>query len=179
METMITNPELVILGLVAEKPKYGYQIEQDIIQRGMREWTEIGFSSIYYILNKLDAEDLLSSEKRIEGDRPARKIYTLTDAGKRAYRDAVRTRLTAPRPRTDDFDLGLANLLALERSEVLQAFRSYQSTLQERLAHVNAKYELDGGNNLDLPAQELFHHSIALLSAELDWIKHAIERLSK
>ena len=50
----LTNTELAILGLVAEQPKHGYQIEQDIAARGMRDWTEIGFSSIYYVLNKLE-----------------------------------------------------------------------------------------------------------------------------
>jgi len=47
---------------VAEQPKHGYQIEQDITTRGMREWTEIGFSSIYYVLNKLEADSWLASQ---------------------------------------------------------------------------------------------------------------------
>jgi DNA-binding PadR family transcriptional regulator len=179
METSLTNPELVILGLVAEEPKYGYQIEQDIIQRGMREWTEIGFSSIYYILNKLEDRGLLSSEKHTGGDRPARKIYTLTDSGRLEYRRTVRMRLTTPRPRTDDFDLGLANLLALERPELLQALSSHQTMLKEKLEQVRIKYELDGGDRLNLPAYELFNHSMAILKAELDWINDAIERLSE
>ena len=60
----MTNKELAILGLVAEGPGYGYQIEQVIEERGMRNWTEIGFSSIYYILNKLEKEGWLTSELR-------------------------------------------------------------------------------------------------------------------
>jgi len=175
----ITNSELIILGLVAEEPKYGYQIEQNIIQRGMREWTEIGFSSIYYILNKLEDRGLLVSEKRTEGERPARKIYRLTDPGRQEYQKAVRARLTSPRPRTDDFDIGLANLLALDRSELLQALTSYQATLKAKLTQVQAKYDLDGGDHLNLAAYELFSHSIAQLRAEVDWITEAIERLSK
>ncbi|HAF61196.1 MAG TPA: hypothetical protein DCK95_02595 [Anaerolineaceae bacterium] len=179
METTLTNSELVIVGLVAEEPRYGYQIEQDIVRRGMREWTEIGFSSIYYILNKLEDRALLSSEKHSEGERPTRKIYKLTEQGWMEYREAVRMRLTNPRPRTDDFDLGLANLLALEHPELLQALRSHQTMLKEQLAQVKTKYELDGGERLALPAKELFHHSITLLDAELNWITDAVERLSE
>jgi DNA-binding PadR family transcriptional regulator len=48
----MTNAELAILSLVVEKPRHGYQIEQVIEERGMREWTEVGFSSIYYLLKK-------------------------------------------------------------------------------------------------------------------------------
>ncbi|NMC45757.1 MAG: PadR family transcriptional regulator [Chloroflexi bacterium] len=179
MDTMLTNSELVIIGLVAEAPKYGYQIEQNIVQRGMREWTEIGFSSIYYLLNKLEEGAFLDSQRRVEGERPARKIYTLTEQGWQAYREAVRARLTSPRPRTEDFDLGLANMLVLEHAEVVQALRSYQSGLQEKLVQVKGKYESDGGAQLAVPARELFQHAIALMSAELEWIAGLIERLAE
>ena len=43
----MTRADLAVLALVAEEPRYGYQIEGIIAKRGMREWTEIGFSSIY------------------------------------------------------------------------------------------------------------------------------------
>ena len=58
----MTNAELAILSLVAEQPRHGYEIESVIEQRGMRAWTEIGFSSIYYILKKLEKAGLIAAE---------------------------------------------------------------------------------------------------------------------
>jgi DNA-binding PadR family transcriptional regulator len=55
----MTNAETAILTLLAEQPRYGYEIEQIIAERGMREWTEIGFSSIYNLLKKLEREGLV------------------------------------------------------------------------------------------------------------------------
>ena len=43
----MTDAELAVLSLVAEQPCHGYEIEQVIEARGVREWTEVGFSSIY------------------------------------------------------------------------------------------------------------------------------------
>ena len=57
----MTNAELAILSLVAEQPRHGYEIEQVIEARGMRDWTEVGFSSIYYLLNKLEKAGLVES----------------------------------------------------------------------------------------------------------------------
>jgi len=57
----MTNAELAILSLVAERPRHGYEIEQVIAERGMRDWTEVGFSSIYYLLKKLEQEHLIES----------------------------------------------------------------------------------------------------------------------
>ena len=48
---LLTNAELAILSLIVEQPRHGYEIEQVIEQRGMREWTDVGFSSIYYLLH--------------------------------------------------------------------------------------------------------------------------------
>ena len=58
----MTNAELAILSLIAEQPRHGYDIEQIIEARGMREWTEIGFSSIYYLPNKLEKAGLVESQ---------------------------------------------------------------------------------------------------------------------
>ena len=39
---------------------YRPEIEHVIEERGMRDWTEIGFSSIYYLLKKLEKEGLIA-----------------------------------------------------------------------------------------------------------------------
>ena len=77
----MTNAELAILTLVAEKPRHGYEIECVIEERGMRDWTEIGFSSIYYLLKKLEKEGLLEGRMETTGRGPARKVYRATPAG--------------------------------------------------------------------------------------------------
>ena len=50
--------EELILGILAEQPHHGYQIEKLIVDRGMRKWTDVGFSSIYYVLEKLEKNEL-------------------------------------------------------------------------------------------------------------------------
>ncbi|MFN2222899.1 MAG: PadR family transcriptional regulator, partial [Candidatus Promineifilaceae bacterium] len=56
----MTNAKLAISSLIAEEPRRDYDIEQKIIEaRGMREWTEIGFSAIYSLLKKLETAGLV------------------------------------------------------------------------------------------------------------------------
>jgi DNA-binding PadR family transcriptional regulator len=74
MEMKLTNAELAILSLIAEQPRHGYEIEGVIEARGMRDWTEIGFSSIYYLLNKLEKDGLVASQLTASRGRgPARE----------------------------------------------------------------------------------------------------------
>ncbi len=175
----MTNIELAILGLVAEEPKYGYQLEQDIEQRGMRDWTEIGFSSIYYVLKKMEKAGWITSEMHAEGQGPARKVYQLTAEGGHAYHDAVLERVESPRPRTGDFDLGLANLPALSAEEVITALESYHAALEQRLAKVNAKWERDDPDQLPYHVNALFGHSAAMIQAELEWVDSFVRELGR
>ena len=62
----LTDAELMILGLLAEMPRHGYELEQVIEKRALREWTEIGFSSIYFVLGKLEKSKLVSAKKAVD-----------------------------------------------------------------------------------------------------------------
>ncbi len=85
----ISDLEAAILGLLYEEPQYGYQLEKIIEGWGMRNWTQIGFSSIYYVLKKLEKKELVESRlEKVEG-KPSRKIYTITPSGKREMKEKV------------------------------------------------------------------------------------------
>lgn len=182
----MTNTELAILGLVAEQPRHGYQIEQEIEARGMREWTEIGFSSIYYSLNKMESAGWLKSEleqtdNAVRGSTghkgPARKVYRVAEAGWAAYREAVRERLANPRPRSGDIDLGLANLPALSQEEARAALEIYCQSLREQKERMLAKWEQDRqefeqrGVRFPPHVAALFDRSRVLIEAELGWVE--------
>ena len=129
----MTNAELAILSLVAEHPRHGYEIEQIIQQRGMREWTEIGFSSIYYLLAKLDGAGLIVSRLEEGARGPARKVYEATPAGRQALRGGTLELLAVPH-RSSSLELGLANLPLLDPA-IPSSCRNWISWLAPFLTH--------------------------------------------
>ncbi len=174
----ITNPELAILGLLAESPKHGYQIEQDIQNRGMRGWTDIGFSSIYHILNKLEAAGWLESGRQDSADRPSRKVYSLTPSGWQAYSGAVLQRLQTPHPFTTDFPLALANLGALQLPEIIATLRSHQATLANHIQQLQQKHQADR-QIASLPwfVDALFEYSQNHMRVDAEFLTTLISRL--
>jgi DNA-binding PadR family transcriptional regulator len=118
----MTNAELAILSLIAERPRYGYEIDETIEARGMRGWTDIGFSSIYYLLKKLTGDGLLVQETRESEHGPARKVYSVTQAGITALRTGTTDALTNLDGGERDFLLGLANLPALSWTPCAQGW---------------------------------------------------------
>jgi len=112
----MTNTELAILSLIAEKDRHGYEIESLIEERGMREWTEIGFSSIYYILKKLEKKKWIKGKVvRQAGPGRSRVVYHISAAGRKALRASTLEALSVPHSASSPMQLGLANLPAVSK----------------------------------------------------------------
>jgi len=174
----MTNAELAILSLVAEAPRHGYQIEQVIEERGMREWTEVGFSSIYYVLNKLEKDGLAEGQtERQPGRGPARKVYHITPAGEEELRAGVRDALSTPGRCNSSLLLGLANLTSIPKAEAVAGLSQYLNALADRLEHVKATRE----SQQPLPyfVDAMFSHSITVIEAELKWVVQFMAQLAE
>lgn len=177
-----TNSELALIGLAAEGLGYGYQIEQAIEARGMREWTEIGFSSIYYALNRLEQGGWLSSERTEGQGRPGRRVYALTPAGWEKYRAEVLERLAQDRPHSSDFDLALANLPALEpdgRGLLVEALKSRRARLAGKIAEVEGKWRVLGPGRIPYFVDAVFSHGLEQMRAELAWLDPFIDKTTE
>jgi len=156
---MTTNNEIVILGLLAEEPKHGYQPEQDMGQRGMHNWPGIRFSSFYYILNKIEKKGWLTSKEISSGERPMRKVNQLTPEGKKSLAEEVYKRLVNPNPRSSDFELVLANPPILSTDDYLFALQTYCDNLKERLQYTQSKRDADSEAGIQDHIEILFDHS--------------------
>ncbi|MDL1882414.1 PadR family transcriptional regulator [Anaerolineae bacterium CFX8] len=169
---MMNDAELTILSLVAEGPRYGYEIQELIDERGLREWLTIGFSSIYYILNKLERQNMLTGQYRAEGRGPARKLYTITEAGRGILQTAVADLLRQPRALGSGFELGLANLRALKPRQVYQVLHHHLIDLRHNLESVEKawqRHEQEGTSNAE-HILALYTHSLAIMRAEETWL---------
>ena len=175
MGDALTNAELAVLSLVAEQPRHGYHIEQVIEERGMRDWTEIGFSSIYYLLKKLEREGLVEGQLQEAERGPARKVYHITPAGRKARHVALLEALSVPYPCHSSLLLGVANLPGIPPGEAASALRQYNDALAARLVHVRARCE----SQRPLPyfVEALFDHSVTMIEAELAWVERFIKRV--
>ena len=171
----MTNAELAILSLVAEQPRHGYEIEQVIEERGMREWTEVGFSSIYYLLKKLEREGLIEGQLEQAERGPARKVYHVTPAGRGALHAGVLDALSTPRRCYPSLQLGLANLPGIPPAEAVAALGRYRDALADRLEQIGANRERQ--QPLPYFVEAMFEHSLALIQAELAWVQGFIEQM--
>jgi len=89
-ENALTTPDLVLLSLLAEGPRNGYQANLELERRCVRDWADISRPHIYYSLEKLEKAGLLrSSETEEPATGPTGSTYETTEKGKAALANAL------------------------------------------------------------------------------------------
>lgn len=171
MRAHLTDAELLLLGLVAEMPRHGYELEQIIETRGMREWTQVGFSSIYFVLGKLEKAGLVAAE--VPAGAKARKTFSITASGRDLLLEQTIAALGVYRPTFSSLLLGMVHWPALSRDAALNA-------LEARLSSVVAELErLERVRRQRQPMPDhvevLFDFSTGQLSAERTWINTTLD----
>lgn len=162
----LTPAELTLLGLLVEKPRHGYELEEVITERGMREWTEIGFSSIYYLLGRLRTKGLVTGTA---GAGPkARKVHAPTEEGRRVCAEATERAIAEVRPVFPPLLVGLANLPVVPPARLRDALDRRAAALAERHEAVRQAAAAQPG----MPdfVRAIFDHALGQLAAEQSWL---------
>ena len=173
----LSHKQFVILGLVAETPSHAYSINQRIEERGMRDWTAIGKSSIYRIILELENTKLVEYYEE-EVDHRKRKVYTITDYGARILKEKVYNVIKGFVGKNDeDFYVAFSMLPLLSTEQMIEAF-SYSIEAMKR-----NKFELEnmlkGNPNYPINVSGLFIHPIKILETDILFMEWVIEKINE
>jgi DNA-binding PadR family transcriptional regulator len=170
-EHNLTNAELSILALIAEKPRHGYELEQVIEERGMRAWTEVAFSSIYFILKGLVKKGLASSVlQQASGRGPAKKVFSATPPGHATLHEGIRQAISGAEQDRQTFLLGLSCLPLLTKKEAEVALHHRMLFLTEKVNELSTHPALTQ-SGFPPHVRAMFEYSLTLVRADLDWCR--------
>ena len=179
MEKQLTNSELAILSLVSEAPRHGYEIEKLIKARGMREWTDIAFSSIYYLLKRLEKAELITPiimDLEAENSKE-RKSYYITQKGKKALFEAAIDSIKSLSPQVNPLMIGLANWSLFEKGEGIKALKDRKKAIRQEIKRLtNIKNSQPYAPDF---VMSMFEHALMQLRAEQKWIIRTIKYLGE
>ena len=106
---MAASTRPIILAILARGENYGYSIIQKVkdISGGHLEWTD---GMLYPVLQRMEMDELISSNWKFSGENRPRRYYTITDKGQKELASELvswkkiflsLTRLTEPIPALD------------------------------------------------------------------------------
>jgi DNA-binding PadR family transcriptional regulator len=70
-----------LLGLLAEGPRHGYELKGEL-EGELVPLTPVNFGQVYSTLDRLQRDGLVTHEAVAQGERPDKKVYSLTEAGR-------------------------------------------------------------------------------------------------
>lgn len=86
----LTTPDLVILSLLAERPRHGYEVNATLTERQIREWAAVSRPQIYYSLDKLTRLKLIRvTTHDAPAAGPEKRVFETTPAGRERLADAL------------------------------------------------------------------------------------------
>jgi DNA-binding PadR family transcriptional regulator len=165
---MANKNDLVVLGLVFEQDRYGYEIIQEVKRRDFEQWANINPASIYNHLNKLERAGALSSRTEKVGNSPERKVYSITEEGRRLLSELVVKAIATPSHVDHAIaSLGIGFVYCADEQSVLQAIQNKLAAI----AHVNEHLTKENEELLECVPLNwllLIESSIAHVKVELD-----------
>lgn len=163
---ILTPAEFVVLGLVIERPRHGYDLDQTIAERGIRAWTNVAFSSIYYVLGKLEARQFVESDHGVRST--SRRVYSATETGRSAAAEATAEVLEGAAPSFSSFVIGLSNVDLIDSTQFQLLIRARAAVLSEQVELIEATRDAQG--ELPRAALLVFSYTLSAVVAERDWI---------
>ncbi|MGN6362522.1 MAG: helix-turn-helix transcriptional regulator [Thermomicrobiales bacterium] len=164
---------LLLLGVLMVQSQHGYQIN-DFIERALCDVTTMKKPTAYALLDRLAAAGHISVHAEQEGNRPPRKVYTITPSGRSLFLVLLRENLAAVDQPTFAGDIGLMLLRYLPLEEALACLRQRLASLDAQLARQTRVPPHGEQLTIDLALE----HLAVLRHAERDWLAGVIDRLA-
>ena len=162
--------KLLLLGLLRMQEMHGYKLN-DFLDVFLAVCVDVKKPTAYYLLNKMHQDGWIAVEEQQEGNRPVRRIYSITADGEFAFQELLRDNLGSYSPVQFDGDIGLAFMDALPNEELNCLLSQRRDVLEQKIAAVDAVPDHPGNFQL------MIDHQARHLRAELKWLDDVIGRL--
>ena len=174
--------DYAILGFLNYQPYSGYDLKK-IFDNSIRHFWSADQSQIYKTLNRLTENGWAHMEKIPQVDRPDRKVYHITEAG----RTELRKWLSGPPPMGEPRSAPLIQVFfsgQLSDEEILAKFEGFAQMMREilnRYDHIPEQI-LSYQEEIPSPRENFFwqltlENGIYNMRANLEWAESVIARI--
>ena len=126
----MSSIDLVILGIVLEKPQSAYDIQKDVEYHHFSRWTKISVPSIYRKVLQLSEKGYLQSDI-VKGDKFADKAtYSSSRQGIAYFKELMASCAAGPVPLLFDFNVVITNLNKMDKAEALELVSALRRSIQ-------------------------------------------------
>jgi len=180
MPATLTLPDLVVLSLLRERPMHGYELNQELERREVRDWAGISRPQVYYSLKKLAHSGHIT--RAGEGSSragPERQVFRLSPSGRRALATALGREEWATQRPPPPFLTWMALSPFAEPDDRVRLIRRRRSYLEEQLVRERATLEaiLADTGPMVAAAAHIVRLVIRQWEVEVEWLAEVERQL--
>ncbi|RGR98205.1 PadR family transcriptional regulator [Heyndrickxia coagulans] len=170
-----------ILGLLRKQDMSGYDITAEFTKEISQFWSA-KHSQIYTELKKLLDEKLIEQYIEISGVKLERKMYKLTEEGKKELAQWLMHPEQIPETEKDTFALKVYFIQYIPEEKILPLFQDQLDQREQKLSELKSRYQFifaQREEKMGLAADELGHYlvltkAISREESYVDWLKKSI-----
>ena len=177
-----TKTDLLLLGLLLDRPMHGYDLYQMIKHEGIDGWFSISAAGVYYSLRKLRDQGHVVESRQRRGGGASKSIYRLTGDGRAAFVAAMEAELDSQEESCLDYDLPIYLLNKLPVDRALSALERRESWLNGQAENARAAIAAQkarGDSSLKLAILDHRHRFLEMEKAWLAEVTDTIRQESK
>jgi DNA-binding PadR family transcriptional regulator len=169
-----TKIDLLLLGLLLDRPMHGYELFQQIKMEGIDSWFNVSMAGVYYSLGKLRDQGWVV-ESRQRAQRSARKsIYHLTEEGRDAFFAALEAHARDEGREYLNYDLIIYLLNKAPLSRAIALLEERQAFLAREMEAVEAATSAEYGANGSPLTLAVLDHRRRYLEMERAWLADVV-----
>ncbi len=173
--------QLVILGLLSEQPRHGYELRQEVERRLYATFINLSGGSLYYNLGQLERAGYVEKAwAEQKGRYPTRQVYQITPDGAAYLKTELRRLLFDTEAREKVFDplnAALAFCRPTETQELRDALLAQLDWARQRVEWVTQQQAYWGQKNIALSQKKIIEHGLEHWRAEIRWLENFLEEL--
>jgi DNA-binding PadR family transcriptional regulator len=157
----------VLLALLAKQPSHGYELRARLTLALGPLAGALNAGQVYVTMNRLERSGLVTSQRIGQADRPDRKVYELTDAGRNRVQEWLQD-TTWPKPAPAEFHLKLVAAAAAGLADPVGIVDRQRRELLIALGEAQRAALAEPGGSV---AALLLEGVVLRLQADLRWLQ--------
>jgi DNA-binding PadR family transcriptional regulator len=177
--------QYAILGLLKYKPMTGYDLKK-MFNESISNFWAASLSQIYRELSTLENKGYLNFVIQLQNDRPDKKIYSITESGKAAFKEWIENFPEKVSKETrDEFTLRVFFGSNISKEDLLKELQRFKEETQRNLGEINNlneislkyKEEMKLINNEEIYWKFVLRRACLTLEMLICWADECIEDL--
>jgi DNA-binding PadR family transcriptional regulator len=170
--------ELILLGLLKEGPRHGYELKR-VIDEKISTFAPVSAGSIYYTLKGLAKDGLVSMTKKRRDKYPEKEVYRITKKGEEKFRELLKKTCFNIKRLYRSLDIVLYFMNYLKPEEVIRGLRNRVGQVKRIKEETKGIYTKIKREKYPYYIQAIAQRNIRFMDEEIEWMEDFIIQVRK